>query len=75
MNKTIRATYHNDDQTIYVRFVAEECRDGSIDDLSVDIEFAEICGERLNLAIQSPQLMDILLDLRHQLDINDWEHV
>lgn len=75
MNKIIYAIYCNADDTIYVKFVAEQNSDGSIDDLSVDIEFAEICGERLNLAIQSPQLMDILLDLRHQIDINDWEHV
>ena len=72
---TIRAIYCNADDTIYASFTAQECKDGTIDHDSLDVEFIDLCNNRLNLCRQSREFLEIVSELAWQIDRDEWEPV
>lgn len=72
---TIRAIYCNADDTIYASFTAQECKDGTIDADTVDVEFVDFCGHRLDLGRQSRVFQEIMLERWQEIDRDEWEPV
>lgn len=72
---TIRAIYCNADDTIYASFTAQECKDGTIDIDSLDVEFIDLCNNRLNLGRQSREFLEVISELAWQIDRDEWEPV